>query len=372
MDTYLVINRRSDFAGGLLVNLRSEGEGLTLRDAAGIARGCAYLPRLDSGRRDFAWTRLTLDLDAFEGMVRVAAFAADNDVLPEAGMPVEDYLRDPFVAPSVKASTVDPLYTTGFVDGRDVLLGLRGRYLYLKIEIVLTGGPPPVLRAVRARLAGDHMLDYLPAVYARSDKDGFLFRFLSVFDAMVKDLEARIDHFEENLDFDKQSGERLHYLAGWVGVHEPEADDEALRDIVRGAVRGYERAQTPEGLKARIERMTGQRPYLVEHFQVEPMQKGGKDAALYTRLFGTQENAFHILLPERCFRSKEAAKEFLDKISQVIPADTEAELVPLKDSVYLDTHTYLGVNSVISGHTGAAIDRKAAIQYDTVIGGEQN
>ena len=141
---------------------------------------------------------------------------------------------------------------------------------------------------------------------------------------------------------------------------------------MRGAVRGYERAQTPEGLKARIERMTGQRPYLVEHFQVEPMQKGGKDAALYTRLFGTQENAFHILLPERCFRSKEAAKEFLDKISQVIPADTEAELVPLKDSVYLDTHTYLGVNSVISGHTGAAIDRKAAIQYDTVIGGEQN
>ena len=129
MDTYLVINRRSDFAGGLLVNLRSEGEGLTLRDAAGIARGCAYLPRLDSGRRDFAWTRLTLDLDAFEGMVRVAAFAADNDVLPEAGMPVEDYLRDPFVAPCVKASTVDPLYTTGFVDGRDVLLGLRGRFL---------------------------------------------------------------------------------------------------------------------------------------------------------------------------------------------------------------------------------------------------
>ena len=236
MDTYLVINRRSDFAGGLLVNLRSEGEGLTLRDAEGIARGCAYLPRLDSGRRDFAWTRLTLDLDAFEGMVRVAAFAADNDVLPEAGMPVEDYLRDPFVAPNVKASTVDPLYTAGFVDGRDVLLGLRGRYLYLKIEIVLTGGPPPVLRAVRARLAGDHMLDYLPAVYARSDKDGFLFRFLSVFDAMVKDLEARIDHFEENLDFDKQSGERLQYLAGWVGVHEPEADDEALRDINRKIV----------------------------------------------------------------------------------------------------------------------------------------
>ena len=37
MDTYLVINRRSDFAGGLLVNLRSEGEGLTLSDARGAA-----------------------------------------------------------------------------------------------------------------------------------------------------------------------------------------------------------------------------------------------------------------------------------------------------------------------------------------------
>ncbi|MGI5883649.1 MAG: hypothetical protein ACOX83_01630 [Candidatus Spyradocola sp.] len=372
MDTYLVINRRSDFTGGLLVNLRPEGEGLTLRSAEGIARGCAYLPRLDSGRRDFAWTRLTLDIDDFEGMVRVAAFAADNDILPEEGMSLGEYLRDPFVSPSVKAGQADPLYTTGFVDGRDVLLGLRGRYLYLKIEIVLTGGPPPVLRAVRARLSGDHMLDYLPAVYARSDRDGFLFRYLSIFDAMVKDLEERIDHFEENLDFDKQGGEMLQYLASWVGVNESEASDETLRSIVRGAVGDYERAQTPEGLKKRIARMTGHRPFLVEHFQVEPMQKSGKDAALYTRLFGTQENVFHILLPESCFPSQEAAKEFLNKISQVIPADTEAELVPLKDSVYLDTHTYLGVNSVISGHTGAAIDRKAAIQYDTVIGGEQN
>ena len=370
MDNYLVVNRRSDFAAGLLVNLRPEGEGLTLKETGGIARGCVYLPRLDGGKRDFAWTRLTLDIDEFEGMARVSAFAADNDVLPEEGVSLQDYLRDPYVPPSVKTGVADPLYRTGFVDGRDVLLNLRGRYLYVKVEIVCTGGPPPVLRAVRARVGGDHMLDYLPAVYARSDRDGFLFRFLSVFDAMVKDLEARIDHFEQNLDFDKQTGENLRYLASWVGVNEPHLNDEELREVVRGAVAGYERAQTPEGIKRRVQRLTGARPYLVEHFRVEPMQLSGKDAALYIRLFGTQENVFHILLPARCLPTQEAVKDFREAIDNVIPADTQAELVLLKDSVYLDAHTYLGVNSVISGHTGAAIDRRAAIQYDTVIGGE--
>lgn len=372
MDKYLVINRLSDFTAGLCLNLRPEGEGLTLQNAQGIARGCVYLPRLDGGQRDFAWTRLKVEVSDFEGVVRIAAFATDNDLMPDQGMSVGEYLHDPYVAPATKAAGVDALYTSSFVGTRDVLLGLRGRYLYLKIELVVMGGEAPVLRSVQARLSGDHMLDYLPAVYARSDRDGFLFRYLSLFDAMVKDLEEHIDHFEENLDFDKQSGELLRYLAGWVGVDDPNADDEALRTALRTAVTDYERAQTPEGIKKQVERWTGVRPLLVEHFQVEPMQRKGADSALYERLFGTQENCFHLLMPESSFASRQEAQDFMDRLKELLPANVQAELVLLKRSVYLDTHTYLGVNSVISGHTGAAIDRKVAIQYDTVIGGKLN
>ena len=189
MDKYLVINRLSDFTAGLCVNLRPEGEGLTLQEKGGIARGCVYLPRLDAGQRDFAWTRLKMGVDDFEGVVRISAFATDNDILPEAGVPVGEYLRDPYVAPATKASAVDGLYARSFVGATDVLLDLRGRYLYLKVELVVMGGEAPVLRWVQVRLSGDHMLEYLPAVYARSDKDGFLYRFLSLFDTQIKDLE---------------------------------------------------------------------------------------------------------------------------------------------------------------------------------------
>ena len=62
----------------------------------------------------------------------------------------------------------------------------------------------------------------------------------------------------------------------------------------------------------------------------------------------------------------------MDRLKELLPANVQAELVLLKKSVYLDAHSYLGVNTVISGHTGAAIDRKVAIQYDTVIGGNLN
>lgn len=369
MDQYLIINRRSDFARGMLVNLQFDGPGLRLESAADIARGCAYLPRLDGGQREFLWTRLCVTVSDFEGFVRIGAFATDVDLMPGERVTVEEYLQDPYTPQNIKRSAVDPLYTTGFVGGGDVMLRLRGRYLYVKVELVSTGGRSPVLSQVRARVGGDHMMDYLPAVYQRNDGDGFLYRYLSLFDAVVKDLEERIEHFDENLDYDKATGGLLRYLAGWVGVDGENMDDETLRSVMRTAVTDYERAQTPEGIKRLTQRLTGVRPILVEHFRVEPMQRSGADTALYVRLFGREENRFHLLLPERCFPSQEAAQDFLDRVAEQTPADVEAELVLLKESIYLDRHTYLGVNSVISGHTDAAIDRKAAIEYDTVIGG---
>lgn len=369
MDQYLIINRRSDFSRGMLVNLAFCGQGLRLEAKADIARGCAYLPRLDGGQREFLWTRLDVMVSEFEGFVRISAFATDVDMMPGESCTVEEYLQDLYTPRNIKQSAVDPLYTTSFVGGKDVMLRLRGRYLYVKVELVATSGQCPVLSQVRARVDGDHMLDYLPAVYQRNDEGGFLYRYLSLYDAVVKDLEERIEHFDENLDPDKAQGELLQYLAGWVGVDGEGMDDETLRSVMRTAVTDYERAQTPESIKRLTQRLTGARPILVEHFQVEPMQKSGADTALYLRLFGREENRFHLLLPEKCFASQEAAQEVLSRIMQQVPANVEAEMVLLKDSVYLDRHTYLGVNSVISGHTDAAIDRKAAIEYDTVIGG---
>lgn len=370
MDKYLIINRLSDFKRGLLVGLKPEGQGLTLKEYAGISRGCAYLPRLDSGKRDFLWTRLNMSITPFEGYVRISAFATDADVMPGEACTVQEYLSDLYTPLNIKTEALDPLYTTTFVGGTDVLLQLRGRYLYVKVELVVTGEETPVLSMVRAKLGGDHMLDYLPAVYQRSDADGFLFRYLSLFDSMIKDMEEKIEHFDENLDFDKQGGELLRYLSEWIGIDGADMDDETLRSVMRSAVTDYERAQTPEGIRNLIERLTGVRPILIEHFQVEQMQKKGADAELYEKLFGTQENCFHILLPESCFEDRQAAQSFMERVQQDLPANVQAELVLLKNSVYLDRHSYLGVNSTISGHTNAAIHRKAAIVYDTVIGGK--
>lgn len=370
MDKYLMINRLSDFGRGLMVGLKPEGQGLTLKDAGGIARGCIYLPQLDSGRRDFLWTRLNAEITPFEGYVRISAFATDADVMPGQPCTVQEYMNDLYTPLNIKLNQLDVLYTASFVGGKDVLLQLRGRYLYVKIELVVTGEEIPVLHSVRAKLSGDHMLDYLPAVYQRSDSDGFLFRYLSLYDSMIKDMEEKIEHFDEKLDFDKQTGEILQYLAGWIGVDEADMDDETLRKVMRTAVTDYERAQTPEGIKDLAERLTGVRPILIEHFQVEQMQKKGADTALYEKLFGTQDNRFHILLPEGCFEDRQAAQDFMKRIERDLPANVQAELVLLKNSVYLDRHSYLGVNSAISGHTDAAIHRKAAIVYDTVIGGK--
>ena len=54
---------------------------------------------------------------------------------------------------------------------------------------------------------------------------------------------------------------------------------------------------------------------------------------------------------------------------ELTPAGTTLELVLLKPCVQLDWHTYLGINSQISGYIPAAINEKVTIHYDTTIGG---
>ena len=62
-------------------------------------------------------------------------------------------------------------------------------------------------------------------------------------------------------------------------------------------------------------------------------------------------------------------ERFLEKMRELIPAETELELVLLKPSIQLDWHTYLGINSRIGSYVPAAIGDSVTIHYDTTIGG---
>jgi len=105
---------------------------------------------------------------------------------------------------------------------------------------------------------------------------------------------------------------------------------------------------------------------------VEDVIRRGKDKDLYVKLYGKEPYKFFILLDEKTFKNRREADAFLKRLQKVLPAYVEAELILLSNCVYLDYHTYLGINSVIGSYTPMVIDDSTAIHYDTIIGGEIN
>ena len=247
----------------------------------------------------------------------------------------------------------------------EVSYGLPRVRIYLGKLLTAAGAGSPVVHALRLWMGGDHMVDYLPAIYQEED---FTRRFLSIFDSVFTDMDRAIDRLPGQLDYEHAGGELLRYLAQWVCVEGGDRD-ELVRERIRTALSDYEDLYTVEGVRRSVRRLTGREPILIEHFQVSPNRPDCKDPELYRRLYGDDPYRFFVLLPEDAFSSQRERRQFQRDMEEVIPAGMTMQMIQLKPCVQLDWHTYLGINSQVGGYVPAAIDEQVTIHYDTTIGG---
>lgn len=357
----LVLCCREQWMGGLFHHIRPWGDGLGL-DASRHAAGLYCLPAVDSGENGFDWGRVVIDAELPpDTALRVYARASDHrgwggwTDLDEGIRALEGdpgpALRDIFGPPAAESG--------------DLILRASGRYLWLMVELAAAGKGSPVIRSIRIRMGGDHMTDYLPAIY---QEDDFTRRFLSIFDSMLLDLEDQIADLPRRMDYENTDPETLAYLASWVCVEEG-GSPQALRERIAGALADYEGRYTVEGVSRSVRRLTGREPMIVEHFTVSPNRPDCRNPELYRRLYGENPHRFFVLLEEGAFSSRQELERFQRKMDALIPAGVSMELVLLKQCVQLDWHTYLGVNSRVGGYQPAALDERTTIHYDTTIGG---
>lgn len=354
---FLTLCTREQFARGAYFGIRVLEDALCLDD--GVFAGIALLPPVDSGEAGFRWSRVRLNAEIpGQSGIHIFARASDDGTWPEwdalaaAEKPDGALLREVFGPPASS--------------GTEAWLSLSGRRLWLALELTGSGPQRPRVDAVSLRMEGDHMADYLPAIYQEQD---FTYRFLSIFSSMFQDLEEEIESFPRQLDPDSAAPEMLEYLSQWLCM-EPEKDPELLRRRFPGILEEYETMYTRAGVMRSVERLTGVKPWLIEHFMVDPNSPDCADPALYRRLYGENPYRFFLLLPQRTFAQQAQMERFIDQMRELIPAETEFELVLLKPCIQLDWHTYLGINSRIGDYIPAGIDESVTIHYDTTIGGD--
>lgn len=361
----LVLCRQEDWASGLRSGLELRGDRIEL-DVGSRRAGFLCFPAVDSGQPGFGWQRVRLGAHLPEGSaLRVYAYASDSrswEDWPDLDRGLAALSPD---GPET-GRVLERLFGPPAAHSGDFLAGRSGRYLWLMAELVSSGVENPFLHSLTLWLDGDHMADYLPALYQGDD---FTRRFLSVFNSMVLDLEARIDALPGLLDWAQAEGALLRGLAAWVCLDGERVDEERLRAWIPTALDDFEQMYTVEGVRRTVERLTGRRPILIEHHRMDPNDPSCINPAVHRRLYGDDPFRFFVLLDEDSFPSRDRMEEFLVQMEGRIPAGLSLELVLLKRCVQLDWHTYLGINSVVGSYTPAALDETMTIHFDTMIGG---
>lgn len=354
----MVFCTAEQWLGGLFRGIEPLGDGLWL-DPARAMTGILCLKAVDAGEKGFLWGRIAVEADLPpDTALRLYAHASDNREWGDwEALPKDDpipALREKFGPPAAESG--------------DCILQQSGQYLWLMLELTAAGTEAPVIHKLRLWMRGDHMTDYLPAIYQEED---FTHRFLSIFNSMYADMERQIDTLPSRVDYEKADREMLRYLASWVCV-EQEEPEERLAERIRTALPDYEALYTVEGVRNSVRRLTGREPIVLEHFQVSPNRPDCRDPALYRRLYGEDPYRFFVLLPEDTFASQKGREDFQRRMDERIPAGMTMQMVQLKQCIQLDWHTYLGINSRVGGYVPAAIDEQSMIHYDTTIGGDRH
>jgi phage tail-like protein len=158
---------------------------------------------------------------------------------------------------------------------------LRGRYLYVEVELIGDGRSTPEVAALRAYASRfSYVNRYLPEIYHETefgpDADrivsvdpatgrygpttpaDFLERFVDNFEGLLTPLEDRIANAHLLTDPDAAPEEALEWLASWIGMSfDPVYRAASRRESLRNAAKLYRYRGTENGLKLALDIATG-------------------------------------------------------------------------------------------------------------------
>ncbi len=209
--------------------------------ATGPQTGAVYQTRgqylslaLDSGIPGCRWHRVRLDADVPDG-TRSRSPSPPPTALPRGGRKRRRCRGSGATSRREPHPTDWYIVTPGSTDS--TLGAAPGRYGFLRLRLTGDGDNTPAVHQVRLDLPRATGIDRLPAVYADDPAAGdFTERFVSVFDAELKELDEVLARRPDLLDADGLPDAALGWLAGLIGTgFEAEMDVERRREWLRAA-----------------------------------------------------------------------------------------------------------------------------------------
>ncbi len=307
-----------------------------------------YLKSIDAAEDDAEWGRLSFRMQIGEEQVIYIYAVASNDATMEIGQEVVDinrFLTASAIPDSSKMVFLQQPGALRFVGKNDVLLyGLKGRYLYLCIEVMGEGSG--YLAGIKVERGSDEFMEAFPAIY--SEGNDFFRRFITVYNSIYNDFEDKISLLPHLLDLDKCPDFLLPMYAGWLGI-DVQGDfimPEALRTLVKEAYTLNRMKGTKACLK-RVLEIAVDEPCLV--LEANRMHEYADAKAVNEGLFDIT-----VLVKKQLTETERYQLSYL--LEQFIPVRCRLKLESFKDSGILDTRVYMDMNAQVADMDLASLD----------------
>jgi len=249
-----------------------------------------------------------------------------------------------------------------FENSTDIYIpdGLKGKKLKIKISLSsdFSGKKTPVIKRITVYYPRKTYLDYLPHIY-KEDRIGkdILERYLSIFQTVNSFLEKKIKDSPYLLDPLTVDLEFLDWLSKWFGIVRDENwGEKKWRTFLKEAYYLFKIRGTRECLERIIEIFTGEKPYIIEQFQ---MEQCGSKKSVYNDYF------FCVYIRPEVVKSYTDLQTIRKIISTFKPSHVEGKVVVMPRMIVLGSFVLIGINSHI--HRIKPVIEKGLIGIDSYL-----
>lgn len=368
---YFIVNKRSDYEKSALENMEYDEHGIWVSKDSAKKRG-VFLSRLfDSREAQMEWHRLVLKVnDESDAPYRVSIYTSEEAQLLWKGemISLSDWIRDGSISMEEKLEWMEPYCQKTETGKSDLLLHeVTGRYLWISLEVYRQFEQDLRFETMTIYFPKQSWLSYLPEIYTAGDTEHFLDRYLSVFQSVFDDMNEKIKNVPYLLDVNTTDSAYLDYLCEWLGVTKSQMwPEEKKRALLAEAADIYKIKGTRRGLLKILGLFLDDEVYLVEKHQWKQAHLTEERRQLYETLYGNSSYTITILVKEGAVPGRKEYQTLVQVIDTMKPAQADLNLVVLKPYLFLDGHTYLGINSTLSKYQTASLDGKSALSFATI------
>lgn len=340
--------------------------------ATGSRMGIWISEALDSGEAETQWHRLVLQATRQnDTQMNIRYYASDSREiwLGQERTTIERFLADERRPIEERLALLAPYWSTPLKDPQDALIHkAKGRYLWLYVELIGSANNAPGIRSMEVYFPRQSYLDYLPALYQQDEHSSdFLSRYLSIFQTMIEQVDDSIQGVTRILEANQVTGSSLRWLLGWLGIEtEDDWSDEQLRKLLKAAPQLYSLRGTKAALERLIEIYTGEKPIILEYEQVKPLKENVELGEVADRLYAAEPHMFNVLVKAETVDTELKRVSLQQLIDAYKPAFATFKLIILQPWVYMDLHSYLGMNTILSEPTLLTLDGRSSMPHHTI------